>query len=254
MRYETLKVRHEDSVCFVQIDRPAAGNTIDGTLVLECADVLSRCESGATIVVLSGTPEVFCLGADFSAVAAGPASARHTHDGPAAIYDLWMRFATGPYITISLVRGRANAGGIGFIGASDIVLAEDSAQFSLSELLFGVFPACVMPFLVRRIGFQRANYLALMTQPFSAAQACEWGLADARDASGESLLRRHLPRLRKVSKAAIARYKQYMSTLHPLADRKQMAVAANLELFSDPVNIEAIRRYVEHGVFPWEQR
>ncbi len=65
---------------------------------------------------------------------------------PERLYDLWLRLATGPFITISHVRGRVNAGGIGFVATSDIVLAERSAQFSLSELLFGVFPARYFPF------------------------------------------------------------------------------------------------------------
>jgi len=62
---------------------------------------------------------------------------------------LWLRLATVRTVTISHVRGKANAGGIGFVAASDIVLADETAQFSLSELLFGLYPACVLPFLIR---------------------------------------------------------------------------------------------------------
>jgi 3-carboxymethyl-3-hydroxy-acyl-[acp] dehydratase len=51
--------------------------------------------------------------------------------------------ATGPFVTISHVRGKANAGGLGFMAASDIVLAQEEAQFSLSELLSdSIRPAC----------------------------------------------------------------------------------------------------------------
>lgn len=254
MNYEAIEARFEDGVCFLRLDRAAQGNTIDGRLVFECADVLTRCEQTATIIVLSGSPEVFCMGADFSVMKSGPPTVRNEGDGPQAIYDLWLRFATGPFVTISLVRGRANAGGLGFIGASDIVLADDSAQFSLSELLFGVYPACVMPFLIRRIGFQRAHYLALMTHPIGVAQAREWGLVDASDASSEGLLRRHLSRLKKLTRPAISRYKQYMATMGPaLAQLRAPAIAANLELFSDPANLAGIARYVERGLFPWEK-
>jgi polyketide biosynthesis enoyl-CoA hydratase PksH len=162
--------------------------------------------------------------------------------------------ATGPYTTISHVRGRVNAGGVGFVAASDIVLADERAQFSLSELLFGLYPACVLPFLIRRIGFQKAHYLTLMTQPISAKQACEWGLVDACEPLSEALLRSHLQRLRRLSKVAIRRYKSYVSRISaPLQELKSLAVAANLEIFSDTGNLQAITRYVEHGVFPWEK-
>jgi polyketide biosynthesis enoyl-CoA hydratase PksH len=170
------------------------------------------------------------------------------------MYDLWLRMANGPYVTISHVRGQANAGGVGFVAASDIVLADETAQFSLSELLFGLYPACVLPFLIRRIGFQKAHYLTLMTQPISAEQAFEWGLVDAVEPQSEALLRRHLQRLRRLSKTAIRRYKSYMSRISmPLQNLKSTAVAGNREVFSDAANLQAITRYVERGVFPWEK-
>jgi polyketide biosynthesis enoyl-CoA hydratase PksH len=254
VNYATLKVRFQDSFCFIQIDRPEANNTIDARLVAECTHVLSVCEEAVTVVVLSGLPEVFCFGAEFKALANASRTSQEQDDGPGPLYDLWLKLATGPYVTVSHVRGKANAGGIGFVAASDIVLADETAQFSLSELLFGLYPACVLPFLVRRVGFQRAHYLTLMTQPIPAKQACEWGLVDAFEAQSEALLRRHLVRLRRLSKPAIRRYKTYMSQLSkPLADLKSPAVAANLEIFSDAGNLAAIARYVEDGLFPWEK-
>jgi polyketide biosynthesis enoyl-CoA hydratase PksH len=263
--YETVDVRFEESICFLKIDRPDANNTISDQLVAECHEVLSACENSATVVVLSGSPEVFCFGADFKAIASSQldpgrltirerrGEGRHG-DGPGPLYDLWLRLATGPYVTISHVRGKANAGGIGFVAASDIVLADETAQFSLSELLFGLYPACVLPFLIRRIGFQKAHYLTLMTQPISARQACDIGLADACEPLSEPLLRRHLQRLRRLSKVAIRHYKNYMSRIGaPLHDLKSPAVAANREIFADTNNLQAITRYIERGVFPWEK-
>lgn len=253
MTYETLKVRVQDSICRVQIDRPDAQNTINEPLIREFHAVLDACEESVTVLVVSGSTEVFCMGADFKALSTRKVSASEEHDGPGAMYDLWLRLSTGPYITIAQVRGKANAGGIGFVAASDIVIADPTAQFSLSELLFGLYPACVLPFLVRRVGFQKAHYLTLMTQPISGKQAWEWGLVDALDADSEAVVRRHLLRLRRLSKTAIRRYKTYMNRLaQPLSDLKALAVAGNLEVFTDPLNIQAMTRYVERGVFPWE--
>lgn len=245
--YETVQARFQDSICFLQIER----NTITGELVAECRDVLDQCERDATVVVLSGSAEVFCLGADFHAIASR--SAMHPDDGPGPMYDLWLRMATGPFVTISHVRGKANAGGVGFVAASDIVLADDTAQFSLSELLFGLYPACVLPFLIRRVGFQKAHYLTLSTQPIAVKQAHEWGLVDAYETQSDALLRRHLQRLRRMSKTAIQRYKSYMNRIHmPLEEMRSAAVAGNREVFGDATNVQAITRYVERGLFPWE--
>lgn len=251
--YDTIKVQFQESICSIQIDRPEANNTINGRLVAECNDVLAACEESVTVVVLSGTPEVFCFGADFKTIAAASNGTHEPEDGPGPLYDLWLRLATGPYVTISHVRGKANAGGVGFVAASDIVLADETAQFSLSELLFGLYPACVMPFLIRRIGFQKAHYLTLMTQPIPAKQAYDWGLVDAVEPQSEALLRRHLQRLRRLSKTAIRRYKSYMTRVgNPVGDLKPAAVAGNAEVFTDAENLRAITRYVERGLFPWE--
>lgn len=254
MTYETIDVKFQESCCFLRFDRAEANNTINAQFIAECNDVLSACEESATIVVLSGSPEVFCLGADFNAIAG---ASKQTHDqehSPGPLYDLWLRLATGPFVTISHVRGKANAGGLGFVAASDIVLADESAQLSLSELLFGLYPACVLPFLIRRIGFQKSHYLTLMTQPLSAKQACEWGLVDAYEPLSEALLRRHLGRLRRLPKIAIRQYKNYMTRINaPLHSLKLSAVAANREMFSDAGNLEGITRFVQQGLFPWEK-
>jgi polyketide biosynthesis enoyl-CoA hydratase PksH len=151
------------------------------------------------------------------------------------------------------VRGRTNAGGVGFVAACDIVLCEERTTFSLSELLFGLMPACVMPFLIRRMGFSKANYLTLMTQPISARQALAWGLVDACEENSENLLRKHLLRLRRLGKEGIARYKRYVSSLDSSLEAwKAKAIEANIEVFSDTENIQKIARFVKTGKFPWE--
>ena len=50
------------------------------------------------------------------------------------------------------------------------------------------------------------------------------------------------------------RYKAYLRELHPLSEHtKSVALATNREVFADPENVRAIRRYSDQGLFPWEQ-
>lgn len=252
--FETIRVRYEDDICFVQIHRPEANNTINDRLVEEFTEVLNQCEDSAKIVVVEGLPEVFCFGADFEGIQKGfEANVHDQEHNPEPLYDLWSRLASGPYLTVAHVRGKANAGGIGFVAACDVVLSEENAVFSLSELLFGLMPACVLPFLIRRMGFAKANYMTLMTQPISAKQAHDWGLVDAYEERSDGLLRKHLLRVRRLSKTGISRYKRYMNTLDGVLERsKPRAIAANIEVFSDRDNLEKIARYIKTGRFPWE--
>jgi polyketide biosynthesis enoyl-CoA hydratase PksH len=250
-RYQTVRVQLAADVCTVQIHRPQANNTICARLVEELADVLDRCEQDIKVLVLEGSPEVFCTGADFSEIEQSQRRAPVQDPGP--LYDLWLRLASGPYVSIAHVRGKANAGGVGFVAACDVALADERATFSLSELLFGLMPACVLPFLIRRTGTSKAHYMTLMTQPVSARQACEWGLLDACEDRSDQLLRRHLLRLQRLSKPAIARYKRYIGELDDsLAAHRAKALRANLEVFTDERNLRNITNYVRTGRFPWE--
>ncbi len=249
-----VDVRFEGEVCHLRFDRAEANNAINAQLVAECSQALDACEGRASVVVLSGSDKVFCFGADFAEVSRGVDPRFAAYAGPGPMYDLWLRMATGPFVVISYVRGKVNAGGMGFIGASDIVLADGSARFSLSEMIFGLYPACVLPFLSRRIGFQRTHYLTLSTQPIGVEMAQAWGLVDVYEEQGEPLLHRHLRQLGRLSKTAIGRYKTYAARVGaPLREMREAAMAGNLEVFEDLDNRRAIRRYLEEGLFPWER-
>jgi len=249
--YRTILVEDKGPVCTIRFNRPQAGNTINSTLIVEMLDALDEAQRAAqTIIVLEGSPGVFCLGADFQEAGEDRSSA---DADPEPLYALWQRLAAGPFISVAHVRGKVNAGGVGFVAACDIAVAASEARFSLSELLFGLIPACVMPFLVRRVGFQKAHYLTMMTQAIGAEQAAAWGLVDAHGASSEDLLRRHLLRLRPLARPAIERYKRFMSAVEPLpAAARDVALATNREVFSDQANLAAIRRFVTTGAMPWE--
>jgi polyketide biosynthesis enoyl-CoA hydratase PksH len=251
MGYDTLEVTDSgDGIRTVHLNRPDSGNAINARLVGELSQVVAQCEAadGPSVLVLTGSAEVFCAGGDFQAVAATDAP-----EDPEPLYDLWQRLASGPFISLAVARGRVNAGGVGLAAACDILLADSTASFALPELLFGLFPACVLPFLIRRVGAQKAHYLTLTTQPITAAQALAWGLVDAVEDPVEGLLRKHLLRLRRLTKPAIGRYKQYQAeTMGGLAEGKPAALTANRAMFSDPQIRADIRRYVTEMKFPWE--
>jgi len=244
-RYQTLRVAFDTDVCSIQIHRPEANNTINNQLIRELRDVLEQCDRAAKVVVLEGLPDVFCFGADFREIEA-------TQDAE-GLYDVWLKLAEGSFVSVAHVRGKTNAGGVGFVAACDVVISEGRAVYSLSELLFGLMPACVLPFLIRRIGVARANLMTVMTQPVPAQQALEWGLVDICAEDSEQMLRRQLLRLRRLSKEGLSRYKRYRNSLDPtLTNARDRAIQSNREVFSDRRNLESISRYVSSGKFPWE--
>ena len=251
--YSTLRARLDGDIAFLQIHRPEASNAINGQLIDEFGAALDVCDTAAKVVVVEGLPEVFCFGADFKELQQRFDGSAAPEQDPQPMYALWRRLAGGPYVSVAHVRGKANAGGIGFVAACDIVLADARATFSLSELLFGLMPACVLPFLIRRVGYAKANFMTLSTQPVTVEQAQAWGLVDAFEPQSEQLLRKHLLRLRRLSKNGVARYKRYMGEIDGSIDAAEpKALAANRDVFTDIENLQKIARYVQTGAFPWE--
>ena len=252
-RHDTLRVRQDGEVCTLRIHRPEANNTINARLLAEFAAVLRACESAAKVVVVEGLPEVFCFGADFAGVRAARLAGESPRQSAEALYALWLQLKRGPFITVAHVRGKANAGGVGFAAACDLVLCDEQATFSLSELLFGLLPACVMPFLVERVGPTRAQAMTLLTQPVSARQALAWGLADACAEDSDNLLRLHLLRLRLLPKAGIVRQKRYLASLDGrLEAARPTALDCNAEVFSDEANLARIDHFLATGQLPWQ--
>lgn len=251
--YQAIRARLEGDIAYLQIYRPDHNNTINDVLIQECSSILESWKETAKVIVLEGLPQVFCYGADFRGLTDAFKTGAPPEQNPEPLYDLWLNLATGPFVTIAKVKGKVNAGGVGFVAACDVVLAEETVVFSLSELLFSLMPACVLPFLIRRTGWQKAHYMTLMTQPFQASQALMMGLVDVVGTDADDLLRRHLLRLKNLSKMGIVRYKNYMNTLNnSCVLSKNNAIEANKLVFSDTANLKKIAEYVSTGKFPWE--
>jgi DSF synthase len=101
-------------------------------------------------------------------------------------------YHAGNMVTISLVQGDALGGGMECALSSDVVIAEESAQMGLPEILFNLFPgmgACSL--LTRRIGLRAAEQLILSGNVLPAAKLHAMGVVDvlAKDGHGESAVR-----------------------------------------------------------------
>ena len=53
---------------------------------------------------------------------------------------------------IAAVNGAAFAGGLGLVGAADIVIAREDVQFSFSEVRIGVIPAVISVVCIPKLG------------------------------------------------------------------------------------------------------
>ena len=87
------------------------------------------------------------------------------------MWELLTELGDSRLVTVAVVEGRAVGGGVGLAAACDFVFAGPEAAFRLTELLFGLVPALVMPFVVARTGEHRMLRMAVLAEPYDASAA-----------------------------------------------------------------------------------
>ncbi|NEO38512.1 MAG: enoyl-CoA hydratase/isomerase [Moorea sp. SIOASIH] len=253
MYYKTIKINYQPAVQRIQIYRPEANNSINDQLTQELLSALQAVEAEETVkvVIIEGLPEVFCTGMDFQAIANGEII--DTKISAHAYYNILKQMSQSSKVIVSLVRGKVQAGGVGFVAASDLVIADETTTFVLSELLFGLLPACVLPFLIRRVGFQKAYRLSLTTQPISASEAYNWSLVDEYGSNPDKLISQYIRRLRYLPSSGVKELKDYMNKLWIIQTETQnIAANKSASLLGDPTIQAKIKRFAKEGLYPWQ--
>jgi DSF synthase len=109
------------------------------------------------------------------------------------MYPRTQNFFSPTLTKIALVQGDALGGGFECALASDLIVAEESAQMGFPEILFNLFPGMgAYSLLGRRIGLRAAEEMILSGRVLPAAKLQEMGIVDvlAKDGGGESAVRR----------------------------------------------------------------
>lgn len=198
-------------------------------------------------VVLLGEERFFCRGLDLAA-SAGESGFQIALESFAACLEI---IRTGHKPVIALVQGEAVAGGVGLAAACDGVLATKEATFTLTELLFGLTPAVILPYLAQRVSGQKLRWMGLMAQTITAEQALEAGLVDSVCASEKapSILQLWIRKLSRVQPGTVAAWKRM--TLCAPAPGSPVGVAITLERLRDPAVQNGFLAFLKSGALPW---
>lgn len=222
--------------------------------------LLSRLRDDPAIraLVLQGSDQVFCAGADLGGNTLGGSAG----DARAATVELSMRGArvyhalsSVPKPVIALIEGAAMGGGMGLASCADIVLAVPGASFALSEARLGLVAAQIAPFVVARLGLATTRRLALTGSRFDAAQAASFGLVDelmADRAELDARLTAILAEIQACAPAALAATKALINGLPGLDIDAFTTVAA--DVFADAVlgeGAEGIAAFKEKRAPAW---
>ena len=164
-------------VAILRINRPEARNAVNPELAREMEAALDDVEAdpGTLAVVITGTGDVFCAGADLKRVAGGEGGRIATKRG--GFGGITSRQFSKPLL--AAVNGHALAGGFEIVLACDLVVAADDADFGIPEVKRGLFAAAGgLIRLPNRIPTATAMELALTGDPIGADRAFELGLVN----------------------------------------------------------------------------
>jgi methylglutaconyl-CoA hydratase len=64
------------------------------------------------------------------------------------------------------------------VAVCDIAIASEKAKFSLSEVKLGLVPACISPYVIRKVGEGRCREFFLTGERLTANRAAEFGLVN----------------------------------------------------------------------------
>jgi len=176
----------DDYVAVIAIDRPQARNAVSPEVAqgIEAAIDAAESDDGVWVVVLTGTPPVFCAGADLKAIRDGHAAELSTRRG--GFGGVARRDRSKPLI--AAVEGAALAGGTEIVLACDLVVAAEDARFGIPEVKRGLVAAAGGLFrLGRKMPLNVAMECALTGDPIDAPYAHHHGLVNALCAPGEAL-------------------------------------------------------------------
>ena len=168
-RYDVRK-----GAAWITLNRPEARNALSSVLVCELFDHLQAANDDPNVrcIVVTGADPAFCAGADLKAPP-GEIVAGRTVTYP----DVLNRILESAKPVIACVNGAAFAGGLGLVGAADIVVTAEEVQFSFSEVRIGVIPAVISVVCLPKLGRHHGMKLFLTGERFSGTDAVAMGFA-----------------------------------------------------------------------------
>ncbi len=181
MPYTTIKSEIKDRVAYVTFCRPDVHNAFNDAVIYEMTDLFKELERDASLraVVLTGEGKSFCAGADLNWMKRVISqSFEENLKESNALADLFARIYNFRCPVIGKINGAAIGGGVGFVAVCDIALAAESAVFSFSEVKIGLVPACIGPYVVKKIGEGKAREFFITGERMKAEKAHKIGLVN----------------------------------------------------------------------------
>jgi enoyl-CoA hydratase len=173
MADQLVQYSTDRGIARIALDSPRNRNALSAALVAQLTDALTRAAGDDSVraVELTHTGSTFCAGADLSEASQGGMTT-----GAERLIALLKLIVALPKPVVGSIDGHVRAGGLGLVGACDIVLAGPASTFAFTEVKLGLAAAVISLTTLPRMDPRAASRYYLTGETFDAAAAARIGL------------------------------------------------------------------------------
>ncbi|MDO5631422.1 MAG: crotonase/enoyl-CoA hydratase family protein [Paracoccus sp. (in: a-proteobacteria)] len=223
--FETIRIDTDTrGVATLTLARADKHNALSAQMIDELTQAAKQLgdDPSVRVVVLAAEGKSFCAGGDLAWMREQIAADAETRAAGARNLAM-MLFAlnTLPKPLIARVQGNAFGGGVGMMAVSDVVIASDAATFGLTEVKLGLIPATIGPYVLARMGEDKARRVFFSARLFGATEAERLNLvsrvvsADALDHAVEAEIAPYMAAAPGAVAAAKAQCRAYGPQIDP---------------------------------------
>ena len=245
-----VEYSYDNGLARITLSAPERGNLMDTAMVGQLLGCVKRAAADdARVVLLSAEGKSFCVGGDVNAFHGDADPAGYVDDLADTLHRALADLQDLNAVCVSVVRGTAAGSGVPLANAADLVLAAESAKFTLGYTKIGLSPDGGSSLLAASVGLHRALRFALLNPVVTASEALAMGLVsevhpdDDLDAAAARVVDAMLAGSRGALVAA-KRLIRAQATPNPVSARRAEAVAIRAAIDS-PDGIEGAAAFVE---------
>ncbi len=232
---ETQATDAGPSVGIVTLHDPDRRNALRTDMVDALIGAFDELEEKGDVgaVIVTGSGQAFCAGADLGNLAAhGQVAEESRREGMVAIYQGFLRVARSPLPTLAAVNGPAIGAGMNLALSCDLRLAGRRARFDSRFLQLGLHPGGGHTWMLERaVGPQMAAAMVLFGEVVGAEDAERLGLV-WRAVPDDQLMGAAMALATKAAAAPPQLVRRAKKTLQAMPAVQQHAEAVELELGS----------------------
>jgi len=180
MQYTTILYDVRENVAHITLNRPEAANSINLEMSRDLMQAILECSEDRAIraVVITGIGRIFCSGGDLKSFTAhNERLPYHLKEVTTYLHAAISRLTRMDAPVVAAVNGFAAGAGMSLACACDIVIAAESARFTMAYTQIGLTPdGSSTYFLPRIVGLKRALELTLTNRVLSVQEALDYGI------------------------------------------------------------------------------